>query len=168
MFFARTYLMQALGDDLVWPYIREKLASILGNENKASLTVNVFLQPQQQGISLSLLQEGQALLNKVPSHFIPVFRSNISDGELLAIIRETSELSGFLESLQQFVHKWGWLSVNANLKCTHFGQKCTSKMPPPGKSSVYHRGTPTPWNGGGNPGDAQSGRIRRDTESLFC
>jgi parallel beta-helix repeat protein len=58
--------------------------------------------------------------------------------------------------------------VNANLKRAHFGEKRASKTRPPGKFSVIKGIRPSPWNGGGNPGDAQSGSIRSDTKSLFC
>lgn len=107
-FFARTYLMQAIGDDIVWPYIIRYLHSYLG-EDKTSNIMSLLLNPTEISLSLQLLKEAFSIVDTLPEHYRALIRSNMSDEDLLKIIKNLPENKIFEKKLREFTRKWGWM-----------------------------------------------------------
>ena len=107
-FFARTYLMQAIGDDIVWPFIKKHLRSYL-SEDKISDIINLLLNPIKVSLSLKFLKEAFSIIDILPECYKALIKSNISDDDLLKIIKTNPEYKTFEKKLEKFTRKWGWM-----------------------------------------------------------
>jgi len=107
-FFARTYLMQAMGDDIVWPFIKEHLRSYLP-EDKISDIISLLLNPTEVSLSSKFLKEAFSIIDILPECYGALIKSNISDDNLLKIIKTYPEYKTFEKKLEEFTRKWGWM-----------------------------------------------------------
>ncbi len=107
-FFARTYLIQAIGDDIVWPFIRQHLCSYLP-ENKISDVINILLKPIEISLSSKFLKEAFSIIDMLPERYRTLIKSNKSDDNFLKIIKTQPEYKSFEKRLEELTRKWGWM-----------------------------------------------------------
>lgn len=107
-FFSLTYLIQSMGDDIIWPEIRRNLKELFDDETKVNDTIQILSLPTKKVISIDFFDECIELVNKY-DRVKSLILSNLSVKETMDIIGELKEGVEWLEELKRFVDKWGWM-----------------------------------------------------------
>lgn len=107
-FFARTYLIQQMGDDVVWPEIEKEVSHSVALEKTAKI-IQKLLLPTKLTISSKFTMESLDLLSKASSQIKEIFFSNISQNSAVSLILRSPGGKTWLNELRRFTQRWQWM-----------------------------------------------------------
>lgn len=106
-FFAHTYLIQAIGDDIVWPKVREILTEYF-ERDKADEYFAILSLPTKKTISIEFFEDCVTFINKFKT-IKPLIFTNLSEKETIEIIKNMKDGKKWLKELENLTKKWGWV-----------------------------------------------------------
>ena len=104
-FFAHTYLIQAIGDDIVWPKVREILTEYF-ERDKADEYFAILSLPTKKTISIEFFEDCVTFINKFKT-IKPLIFTNLSEKETIEIIKNMKDGKKWLKELENLTKKWG-------------------------------------------------------------
>jgi hypothetical protein len=103
MFFSQTFLIQAWGDDIIYPMIKAILRKYYSEEQSTALLYSLT-KLSEQIPSVEFYNDFQALIPKIPATILEKLISD-NDSDKLQAFEEIKENPHFKE----FMEKWYWV-----------------------------------------------------------
>lgn len=111
-FFSLTFFIQSMGDDIVWPKIKEMLESVIGNEDTVMDFISILTLPtsiKEIVISGQFNKDTTNLLEKAPQRVRDLISSTLSESEILSETSKLDEGQLWGEKLTRYTQKWWWM-----------------------------------------------------------
>ena len=113
-FFAHTYLIQAIGDDIVWPEVKAILMKYF-KQTDVDEYFSILSLPTVKTISIEYFKDCFDFTNKYDT-IKPLIFTDLTVKETIRIISNMEEGEKWLEYLKSLTKKWGW--VRTSVKST--------------------------------------------------
>lgn len=111
-FFSLTFFIQSMGDDIVWPMIKEMLEVCIENDDNILDIISILSQPtssKEVVISGQFNEDTTTLLKEIPSSVRDLIRSQLSESEILFRINKLDEAVPWNKEFTKFTQKWWWM-----------------------------------------------------------
>jgi len=110
-FFSTTYLIQAMGDDIIWPKIGEILENVFKDRDKVLEYVKILSAPIIEKEIVTSTKFALETYNLIEYNEVirKLIESNLEEKVVLEIIRNLDYGQEWIEKLTEHVQKWGWV-----------------------------------------------------------
>lgn len=110
-FFSTTYLIQSMGDDIVWPEISEILENVLKDRNKVLEYIKILSSPivEEEVVSSTKFALETYSLIECDQSIKKLIESDLDEGIVLETIKNLDQGKEWIRKLINHVQKWGWI-----------------------------------------------------------
>jgi phosphohistidine swiveling domain-containing protein len=112
LFFSHTYLIQSMGDDIVWPRIMELLKLAFHNKEQVLQYASILSAPikrEDLTISTKFALETAKLIANIPEDLAKILYSNLDERLTIKILQSIEGGNAFIEKLVDHTQKWWWI-----------------------------------------------------------
>lgn len=108
-FFSLTFLIQSMGDDIIWPHVHEMLMEKLEDVSTVLDYISILTLPTAEVTSIRFFNKMTELLYFAPPSIRSSIFSNTKVNEIISAASKTKEGNEWLGRFHEFVIKWGWM-----------------------------------------------------------
>lgn len=107
-FFSLCLFIQSMGDDIVWPRIREILLELYSREEVDNL-LNILSLPTEKVLSTEFYDASMELVANAPREIKELIFSAPIEQRTIDLIEKLDGGQEWLKSVADFTQKWGWM-----------------------------------------------------------
>lgn len=110
-FFSTTYLIQAMGDDIIWPKIGEILENVFKDRDKVLEYVKILSAPITKEEIVTSTKFALETYNLIEYNEVirKLIESNLEENIVLKIIKNLDYGEEWIKKLTNHVQKWSWV-----------------------------------------------------------